>query len=837
MILLSVRIPRGRVPSGTDFVRLARIAAVALSLAALAAALLPTARGPVHLLVLLDDSASVPRPWVDQAWAELVPVIARLPRDSRLSVVRLGSRPVIEVRGHRLDDGLPTPYAAQPPRRLPLSDSGTAIAAGLSTALRLQGGGESGLILLISDGQENLGQANPLLHRLATAGIPVRWWDPGADRILPDAAVSALTVAVGTDGRAVAAIGLAADTAVDAQVLATLDDRTILNRRLALDGTHPVDLDLGLEVLAPGTHLLTARIEAPGDLRPGNDRRGAVLRVPGPPRVGVLANGAGPSSIAGALTGGGWGVEVLDTAVFDVDRLSAFGVLILDGIRPADLNAAAWTAIERAVTRDGTGLILLGGPGTFGAGGYRHSVLEGLLPVSAQAPDRTPAAAVIFAVDTSGSMAQPTRFESSRLELAQAAVAAATRVLEPRDQAALIGFDVEARVLLPLAPQTEGAAATAAWHPSPGGGTRLKPAIERALDLFGPDTPGQRLLVLLSDGQITDPQETGELGRRLAQARVQLSIIAVGKESAGAPLQALAETAGGRYQVVTDLPALPQLTQAEIERRNDPVEPGPLTPRVTAPLPIAAPPEPPWPQILAYPVTRPRDAAQVYLTAPNGDPLLAAWHAGSGRVIVLPAGLGTWTPAWPAWSHWGDLVGGLVDWAAGGSEPGEASLDLQSDGTARLRIEVAGSAGHWSAGEPIELLIQGPEGFAARVQAEPVAPGRYETRLPDAPTGRYRILAAGDGTFSTDLWYQPDLEFTPDPGGGLQAAAAAGLLARWSPRDGELPLPRVAGRLPRLLVLAALLSFLSALLLERLPLARSLDPRAPGSGNGQRSTH
>jgi hypothetical protein len=523
------------------------------------------------------------------------------------------------------------------------------------------------------------------------------------------------------------------------------------------------------------------------------------------------------------LTAGGWAVEVTDAAGFDPKRLDSLGVLILEGISPAELSPAAWTSIERAVTRGGTGLILLGGPGTFGAGGYRHSTLEALLPVTAQAPDRTPAAAVIYAVDTSGSMAQPTRLGTTRLELARAAVAASVGELGSKDQSAVLVFDVQARVVLPLAVRGAGTRDVAeAWHPSPGGGTRLAPVIDRTLGLLAAPVPDQRLLVLVSDGQVTDPERAVDLGGRIKTAGVKLSVLAVGDAAAGANLRALAQAAGGRYQEVADLLELPRLMEAEVERRRDPIESGPIRPQALEPLPFAAAPVAPWPELAAYPVTRAREGARVYLAAPNGDPLLAAHRAGAGWVLALPAGLGDWAPDWPTWSHWGTVLGGLVDWAAGGGEPMAARLDLQPDGSRRLQIDRVEPAGTWSPATPLALRVQDPEGREIQVQAEPAAPGRYTARLPDGPVGHYRILATEAGAGAADLWYQPDLEFTPGHGlgEGPGGAVAAGLLVPWSAQDGGLPLPRLTGRLPRALVLAALLVFLAGLFCERFPFSR-----------------
>jgi hypothetical protein len=771
----------------------------------------------------------MPRAWVDGAWSALRPQFDKLPRGSRLSVIRIGTRPAVEFNGL-------TPSVAatheRPPRQRRLSDAGSAIGAALGQALTLVGPGEAGLVLLISDGDETLGRAEPVLRRLAAAGIPVRWWDPTEGRLVTDAAVRALTVQPRPGGCA-ALVELAANQRLTGDLVMELNGRTLQRRPVTLEPGQPLELEIGLGNLTPGHHRAIAEIEVVGDLLPGNNRRGAVLRVSGPSRVGLMTRTAGSSPVAVALAAGGWAVEVSEGGEFEPDRLAALGVLILDGITPDDLTEAAWSALTRVVSQGRTGLIVLGGPGTFGLGGYRHSTLERLLPVSAEAPERTPAAVVIFAIDTSGSMAQRTHLGTTRLELAQAAVAAAIRSLRTKDQIAVLGFDVASRVMVPLAGPVHGVRdlETVMFH-RPAGGTRLAPAIDGVLDLYPKDISGQRLLVLVSDGQVTDPERADGLGRRLAAAGVRLSVLAVGDPGDGEPLRVLADGAGGHYQVVTDFAQLPVLMEAELERRLDPIMPGPLRPHVRTPLPLNSPPTHPWPEVLAYPVTRAREGAQVYLTAPNEDPLLAAHRVGAGRVLALPAGLGAWAPDWPAWPDWDNFLGGLVSWAAGNGEPLTARMDLQPDGSTRVQIDRLDEGGAWAPAVPLDLMIQDPWGRQDQGQAQPVAPGRAILDLVDASTGGYRILPAGNQSGGADLWYQPDLEFQP---GGSIEGAAAGLLIPWTIGDGDLPLPRMMGQLPLPLVLSALLVFIGGLLFERLPVARPWLGQVAARINGPRS--
>ena len=50
----------------------------------------------------------MPRPWVDEAWSDLIPRLGQLPPNSRLSVIRIGSSPVVGIRGQVSKRGVPT---------------------------------------------------------------------------------------------------------------------------------------------------------------------------------------------------------------------------------------------------------------------------------------------------------------------------------------------------------------------------------------------------------------------------------------------------------------------------------------------------------------------------------------------------------------------------------------------------------------------------------------------------------------------------------------------------------------------------------------------------------
>jgi hypothetical protein len=602
----------------------------------------------------------------------------------------------------------------------------------------------------------------------------------------------------------------------------------VARRGLSLEAGAPGPLALDLTLEKAGVSRITAVVTAPADSVPANDRRSLLVTAEGLPGVLMISPRPAPSPVSASLVAGGWPLTLLGPGELDAALLAAHQVLILEQTGIAELTSAHWQAIDRAVRRDGLGLILLGGPGTFASGGYRHSVLEDLLPLLSEAPRPLAPAAVLFAVDKSGSMDLPTPTGASRLELARQALTGSAETLAPGDLAGLALFDKGVTPLLPLAPRVDPAAAVArVWRPAPGGGTLLRPLVEHAVSALTATGLEQRLLVLVSDGRFADGADADELAERLAAADIEVVALAIGDDARVAGLEPLTAHGDGRLLRVADLAELPALMQAQVGARRGAVQTGTILPVAIDPSPFPATRPEAWPAVRSYPVTRLRPGARLHLAAPNGDPLLASQFSGAGRAVALPAGLGSWAPDWSAWADWGRFLGGLVQWAAAVHPVRGLTLSAESGAeSVRLRID-ASSQGDWSRGPVPVVEVTDPAGRDRRLAAEPIAPGRYEAEIPAPQVGGYDIRAiAGSRTASLSVWHQPLDEFLHGGADEMEALLAGGLLRRWSPAEGALP--EAAGRRPArpLLTLLALGLYLLSILAERVPRRGRLARRA-----------
>ena len=134
--------------------------------------------------------------------------------------------------------------------------------------------------------------------------------------------------------------------------------------------------------------------------------------------------------------------------------------------------------------------------------------------------------------------------------------------------------------------------------------------------------------------------------------QITLSTIAVGSDSDTKLLTGLAQMGSGRYYFTERAADIPKITSREttIATRSSLVE-GRVLPRVTAASPIilgltgaTLPP------LSGYVTTAARPRAVTALTSDRGDPFLAHWQLGLGRVVAWTSDTGgPWSAQWRSW--------------------------------------------------------------------------------------------------------------------------------------------------------------------------------------------
>lgn len=473
---------------------------------------------------------------------------------------------------------------------------------------------------------------------------------------------------------------------------------------------------------------------------------GAVLLIDG---VANAAPNSPVRTLARVLQREGQRVDVLPPESFPSDllRLEAYDLVMLYNA-PADvIGPAEQTRLVQYVTDLGGGLVMIGGPNSFGAGSWRGGPLEPLLPVKLDLPERlvVPSAAVMLVIDCSGSMGFSVMGSSrTQQQIANEGAAVAIRSLEKTDLLGIIAFNSRSEVLVPLARNADpDANARTVLSISPGGGTNLPPAMREALAQMKPADAKVRHCIILSDGRSMGTDQLPALAQQFADAGILVSTIAVGDQADTEALRNIAEIGRGQYFRVVDPTILPRvfLRAVQVERkpliREDPFTP--LVVNALSPV-LAAVDLPSMPPLGGLVLTQPRPEPTIVqaLFSPQGEPVLAHWQTGLGQVAAFTSDAHLWAKPWLDWPGYQRLWVNLARAIARPTGQRNAELSAEIvDGRMILRLEAADDAGRPMDGLTAAGAVYGPDGARRDVRLAAVGPGLYEGSVAVDRSGSY----------------------------------------------------------------------------------------------------
>jgi uncharacterized membrane protein len=427
-------------------------------------------------------------------------------------------------------------------------------------------------------------------------------------------------------------------------------------------------------------------------------------------------------------------------------------------------------AIREYVDTVGGGLVMLGGPRSFGVGGYFKTPLEEVLPVRLRAPDEEEkqSAAVALVLDRSGSMA------GEKLEMAKGAAIATAEVLGRNDQLGVYAFDSEAKVVSPMSRLTSTSVVSGQISAlSAGGGTNLEPAFLQAREALRRVKAKVKHMIILTDGQTSGAGYEGLAGQCRAEG-MTVSTVALGEGAHAGLLQAVAVAGGGQSYRTLEPEGITRIfTQDTLMHTGRMIREEPFDAKVAERHPMLVGLEP-WaaPPLLGYVKTVRRASAQVPLVTDTGDPLLAHWRFGLGKVTAFTSDAKSrWASLWVSrWSSYGVFwsqvlretarppQGGRMDLTAEMVEgEGRISVDLRANGEVEMNEgRVEAEIFRMSSGSAPGAMLQK---VAERLRLSAAGPGLFEGKFqPDQP-GVYLVRAqAGSETASAGLVYQTATE-------------------------------------------------------------------------------
>jgi uncharacterized membrane protein len=727
-------------------VRALLVAALAMALAGVAV-VLPADR--LATIFVLDLSDSVGNAGRAEALAFVRDALKERPEGDVAGVVAFGKDALVERLPGELAD---LDRIASTPVR-----GATDIGAALRLAGALFPDAAQQRIVLLSDGNDTTGAGQVEAARAGARGIQVTTRTIGlgaADEVLVD------RISVPTTSR------LGEELEVAVEVRSTVAQPAAV--RLYADGvlvaTERANLDEGITRVVfrvtpkeAGFHVFRAVVEAARDTFPQNDRADASTLVSGPPRVLVVPGDATVAAdlVAALRTRQGDVVTMLPEVVpDDPATLSGFDSIVLVDVPRIRFTTKQMAALQ-SVTRDfGKGLVMIGGPDSYGAGGYRDTPLEAALPVEMRVRNREkqPDVALVVVIDESGSMAacHCNSFDRSqgvqlagvrKVDIGKEAILRAAAALQATDELGVVAFNERANWVVRTSPvgsitDLQGSLGSI----NADGQTNIYAGLDEGVKALESAKATRRHLILLTDGWSSSGQYDAILARMKA-AGITLSTVGAGG-GANPFLEQLAVRGGGRFYPAVNPASIPDIFLKETEQvSGQQIVEEKFYPALTASSPIIRGLDAGFPALLGYNGTTIKAAAQAVLVSGRSDPVLAQWQYGLGRAVAWTSdATGRWARSWIGWDGFTRFFGQLVSWTFPGEESGgiEASF-VGAPGGATLRVESVAPDGSPRDFYATSVVMVDPVLEQRTVDLAQVAPGVYEGPVGELTPGAYAL--------------------------------------------------------------------------------------------------
>ncbi len=684
----------------------------------------------LSLVFVVDLSASISDVQRQQMRRVIQQTIESLQDTDRYAIVGFGEDASVELGWSTTETSIDEWKSTAP------GEQASHLEDGLRTAADLLTDGV-GRILLLSDGNQNVGDAEQILPLLRARGIDIDVW-PLRRSEEPEVILTQLHYPkeVAEGRRIPLKLMVTSTEPTELEVQIKQENLLVEHDTVSIDSGRQL-LNFLLPPADAGQHRYQVTLIPQADTLAVNNVAVAQIRVAGRPRV-IYVTSASRDPFYQAVPD----MERLAPSRLshDATEYTAYDVLVLDNVPAEAIRESAMEAIEMAVRVGGLGLVVLGSQ-SLGPGGYLDTTLEPILPVELTPPEKQSPKTIVFVVDRSGSMGAKVGADP-KIRLARSAVATAIRALRPEDWIGVIAFDAQPHELVPLSPVGK----SEKWLPllgqlDAGHGTFMQTALEQAERWFESATTERKFLVIVSDGRIGEDDSPLEVVERLAQRDVQTSAISLGPNVL---MQQLGQSGNGRYHVVSDIRTLPRILVEEMKRPEESLRTGTYTPRIKDPHPILAGLTE-WPPIYGYISTQLRARAQAPLVVANGQPLLAAWRYGAGRVAVFNSDLAIlWGREWVRWPNLRKFCQQLVDWTI--PEPLSESL----------AVELRGSEARIVSGQkaPSEAVVGRPSGETQSVPFH-MDGGQWVGTFTVDEAGDY-LIAVGDERMLLPVAYPPE---------------------------------------------------------------------------------
>ena len=632
-----------------------------------------------------------------------------------------------------------------------ISRDGTNIEKGLALAAAMLPETNQGRIVLVSDGNETEGNAAGVLEDLKSRGIavdvlPVQFdykkevWLERLD----------LPRVVKTGETYEASVVLSSLQKGAGKLALRENGKTIFEKNVEFDaGKNRFTLPLYLR--EPGYYEYAATIELPPgeDGRPENNIAINDLFLKGEGKVLLVTDFKGDArdwqTLADAMKQSRRVVEVMLAYEFPHDALTLLPYdCIIFANAPADaFNAAQLQAVRDAVYNQGIGFLMLGGPNSYGPGGYHRSAIEEALPVTMDISQKKvlPKGALALILHT----CEFAEGNTWAKRIAKEAV----RVLGAQDEVGLIDYeDAGDQWVFPLSPAGRYEdLALLINKAEPSDMPSFATSMKMGLDALRASDAATKHMIIISDGDPSPP--TPALIQDFVDAKISISTVAINPHGGQdiSIMQTMSAATGGRYYFPQDPSQLPSIFVKEAKTlKRSMLQNKTFTPDISFPSPIlkgidALPP------LHGYVLTTPKARATTILKGPETEeinPVLATWRFGLGTTAAFTSDLSpNWAAEWVGWEKYQAFVKQLLTDISRTEQKSDLRVQTFSEGGKGVIL-----VEDFHAKETfleMEARVTGPQQRSETVRLAQVGPRRYQAQFPLWGKGHYQVVTVGAG--------------------------------------------------------------------------------------------
>jgi uncharacterized membrane protein len=684
-------------------------------------------------------------------------------------------------------------------------------------------------IVIVTDGNENLGDAKTIASTLAENGVGI---DVVPIRLGDGAEISVSKVALPPDIRqgqkfkASVVIENFGQTETTGTLRVSVrygnQEHPLTEDRVKLTpGKNVIQFDH--EITQPAGYTFRADFIADNDkadVLVQNNTATAFTHVRGKGRVLLIVDPESRAEFAKLVDSLGktnLEVEIMpsDQLFTSLAELQAFDCVVLAnvprarGVATSDdvIDSSSFTdeqiqMLVRNTEQFGSGLVMIGGPESFGAGGWANTELEKAMPVDFQIKN-----AKVRAVGALAMMMHASEIAQGNYWQKVIGIEA-LKVLGPMDYCGVVHWDnftgrenwlwrdKNGNGLVQVGGQQKSMVAKMN-RMQPGDMPDFEPAMMMTAKALAACNASVKHAIIISDG---DPSPPGASISVFKRNKIKISTVAVGAHGAieDTRLRSIAEQTGGKFYRATNPRALPRIFQIEARRVARPLikeDQNGITVGVTdATHEMLQNIESPPPtkgfvltEVKENPLVEVLMRASVKDVGPQNSTILATWTYGAGKTAVVTTDAGArWATDWPtSWDSYDKFFSQVIRYVMRPvNEIGDFSIATDyKDGEVRVVVTALTKEGEHLNFLNLSAAGADPQMKSITFPMTQEAPGRYVGKFKADEAGSY-LLAISPGKGQAPLLTGVTVPYSAEYRARETNAALLTTLASLKPKGG-----------------------------------------------------